>query len=103
MADYRDSVIEELADSEARLLERIGELEEAVARYRILAVAAIHDLARLTTERDAKARQLAALREEYTALRARVKSGTSTTFDRPFAKNTGVPRDMSLTAEAATC
>lgn len=73
MADYRDLVIEELADSEARLLERIGELEEAVARYRILAVAAIHDLARLTSERDSKARQLAAVREEFRRYRERAE------------------------------
>ena len=67
--DYRDIVIEELADAEALLLERVASLEADVQSYRLLAQEAIHALHDLARERDRLRERHHRLLNEYRALR----------------------------------
>jgi hypothetical protein len=67
--DFRDMAIEALADSEALLLERVGELEADVRSYRELAVAGFDALATLTRQHDQLYEDCRQLREEYRRLR----------------------------------
>ncbi len=64
-SDYRDIVIEELADAEALLLERVESLEEDVQSYRLLAQEAIHALHDLARERDRRRERHHRLLDEY--------------------------------------
>jgi hypothetical protein len=67
--DYRDTVIEELAASEAALIERVVVLEADRQAYRALAQAAIHSLHALTGERDRGRATQHRLLHEYRELR----------------------------------
>jgi hypothetical protein len=66
--DYRDLVIEELADAEAELRERIASLEADVDSYRELAIAAFDALHDLTVARDRERVQHQHLKGAYRAL-----------------------------------
>lgn len=67
--DYRDAVIEMLADSEAALLERIANLEADVRIYRELAQEAIHQLHDALEQCDRLHAQHARVLEDYRRLR----------------------------------
>jgi hypothetical protein len=67
-----DRALEQLAYEETLLRERILSLEGDVDTYRAIAVTGIHVAHDLTRQRDAARAQLAALREEYRAFRARM-------------------------------
>lgn len=67
--DYRDLVIEMLADSEAALRARVSELEADVGTYRAISVAALDALERLTAQNLQLQNDLTREREAYRALR----------------------------------
>jgi hypothetical protein len=67
--DYRDDVIEALAQSEAELLERIVDLTTERDSYRLVAVQGIHVLHELQAELERVRRQHERLSEEYRAFR----------------------------------
>jgi predicted nuclease with TOPRIM domain len=70
-ADYRDLVIEMLADAEAALLEHVASLEADVATYRELTCAAFDALQRLTHQHDRLREQHQRLLDEYRSFRER--------------------------------
>lgn len=67
--DYRDQVIRDLADTEARLLERIRSLEADTAVRDELVRLAVDALHHVIAERDRLHRERARLREEFRQLR----------------------------------
>ena len=69
-ADYKDLVIETLADDEAALLERLASLENDIRIYRELAQQALHELHHLTRRHDRLREQHARLLDEFRFLRA---------------------------------
>lgn len=70
--DNRDLVIEQLADSEAELLERVAQFEADRDSYRLLAQQAIHMLHDLTQQRDRLRASHHRLLDEYRRLRAQI-------------------------------
>ena len=68
--DYRDVAIEELAISEAVLLERVSSLEANVATYRALTCAAFDALHDLTVAHDQLRARHHRMRDEYRHLLA---------------------------------
>ena len=70
--DYRDLVIEELADSETALRERIASLDGENAGFRELLCAAMDLLHDLTVKRDREREQYARLKDEYRAFREQI-------------------------------
>jgi hypothetical protein len=75
--DSRDLVIEELADHEQALLERIASLEADVVCYRELAQAALGALRDRTKDCDQRSKQLSSLRAAYRDFRARMVVGNA--------------------------
>ena len=70
--DYRDLCIEELSNSEARLIDRVASLEADVQAYRLVAVQAIHGLHDLQRRLEQQQRRSAHLRAEIERLTAAV-------------------------------
>jgi hypothetical protein len=66
--DYRDLVIQELASSEAILLERVASLEADVDGYRMLAQESMTLNVRLTAQLDAARREIAFLKYSRAAV-----------------------------------
>jgi len=71
ITDFRDVVIEELAASEAMLLDYIATLEADRAVFRELAFAAFDGLRELTIRNEALQHTVIRLRDELHALRER--------------------------------
>jgi hypothetical protein len=63
LEDYRDMVITEFADSECALREEVAEHRARVDAYREICRAAIHELHRVTRQRDQARWTIAAMRE----------------------------------------
>jgi hypothetical protein len=67
-ADYRDLVIEQFADDEAALLERLVRAEDQARVWRLMALVALRQLHELGRERDSARAQVASLRNELRVL-----------------------------------
>jgi hypothetical protein len=70
--DHRDLALEELAASEARLVDRVQELESENHSLRELLSEAISAVARLTADLHRSSATASRLREEFVEFRARV-------------------------------
>jgi hypothetical protein len=83
--DYHDLCLQELADSEVELYERIASLEADLRAYRELAFLAISTLHDVAAEREGVRAQLSCLRDEY--------RGSAQTMLETKARDRHGPRD----------